>query len=415
MSGNSNIKHTWEIRFHQIAGKIWVLPISRLEGGCHTDFSLVEETFRENFADRGEIGAAVCVYKDGEKVVDLWGGHRDESRTRPWTEDTITLMSSIAKSMAALSIHILVDRGQVSLDEPVARYWPEFARNGKENILLRHTISHQCGVIFSDAAKPGDFFNYPAQVAAIAAQEPAWPAGSQGAYNSINFGFIHGEIVRRVSGKRLRDFIREEITGPLGADYNVGLNKEELARVAPMHPNPENKFWEMGAKPGTLLNRAWRSQPAGVDLLNCRENREGENLSSGGHGKCARHRSRVRDAGQQWRNGRRPPAQARNGGTTFQTPVGGHLRYDRLGLANGPRIHAQHPAQNTDGKQHEGLRVTPAPGGALTFCDREKNMAFGFCTNYQPEGMPPGIRPRSLVAAAFGKAPDWKPETPAEI
>ena len=184
-----------------------------VEGRCHTDFSLMEETFRENFAGRGEIGAAVCVYKDGEKVVDLWGGHRDESRTQPWTEDTITLMSSIAKSIAALSVHILVDRGQVSLDEPVAQYWPEFAQNGKENILLRHTISHQCGVIFSDAAKPGDFFKYPAQVAAIAAQEPAWPPGSKGAYNSINFGFIHGEIVRRVSGKRLRDFIREEDHG----------------------------------------------------------------------------------------------------------------------------------------------------------------------------------------------------------
>ena len=102
----------------------------KVEGRCHTDFSLVEETFRENFAGRGEIGAAVCVYRDGEKVVDLWGGHRDETRTRPWTEDTITLMSSIAKSMAALSIHILVDRGQVSLDEPVARHWPVFARNG---------------------------------------------------------------------------------------------------------------------------------------------------------------------------------------------------------------------------------------------------------------------------------------------
>ena len=152
----------------------------QVEGGCHSDFSSVEETFRENFASRSELGAAVCVYKDGEKIVDLWGGHRDEARTQPWTEHTIVLMSSIAKSMSALSVHMLVDRGQVSLDEPVARYWPEFAQSGKENILLRHTISHQCGVIFCDAAKPGDFFDYPAQVAAIAVQEPAWPAGSQG-------------------------------------------------------------------------------------------------------------------------------------------------------------------------------------------------------------------------------------------
>ena len=97
----------------------------QVEGHCHPDFSMVEEMFRENFASRGEIGAAVCVYKDGEKIVDLWGGHRDEARTQPWTENTITLMSSIAKSMSALSVHILVDRGLVSLDEPVAKYWPK--------------------------------------------------------------------------------------------------------------------------------------------------------------------------------------------------------------------------------------------------------------------------------------------------
>ena len=383
----------------------------KVEGHCHTDFSLVEETFRENFAGRGEIGAAVCVYRDGEKVVDLWGGHRDETRTLPRTEDTITLMSSIAKSMAALSIHILVDRGQVSLDEPVARYWPEFAQNGKENILLRHTISHQCGVIFSDAAKPGDFFNYPAQVAAIAAQEPAWPAGSKGAYNSINFGFIHGEIVRRVSGKRLRDFIREEITGPLGADYNVGLNKEELARVAPMHPNPKNKFWEMGAKPGTLLNRAWRSQPAGVDLLNCRENREGENLSSGGHGNA---RGIARVYAMLANNGEidgvrllQPETVERLSKLQWEGICGMTGSAWRMGLGFMHNTPPRTPmGSNIKAFGHAGS------GGALTFCDRERNMAFGFCTNYQPEGMPPGIRPRSLVAAAFGKAPDWKPETP---
>ena len=385
----------------------------QVEGHCHSDFSAVEEEFRENFASRGEIGSAVCVYRDGEKVVDLWGGHTDEARTQPWSEDTIVLMSSIAKSMSALSVHMLVDRGQVSLDEPVARYWPEFAQNGKENILLRHTISHQCGVIFCDAAKPGDFFNYPAQVAAIAAQEPAWPAGSKGAYNSINFGFIHGEIVRRVSGKRIRDFIREEITGPLGADYNVGLNADELVRVAPMHRNPENKFWEMGEKPGTLLHRAWGSRPIGVDLVNCHENRVGENPSSGGHGNA---RAIARVYAMLANNGEidgvrllRPETVEQLSKVQWEDICGMTRAPRRIGLGF---LHNSPPntpmGSNIKAFGHGGS------GGALAFCDRERNMAFGSCTNFQPSGMPPGIRTRSLVAAAFGKAPDWKPEATAE-
>ena len=385
----------------------------RVEGYCHSDFSAVEEEFRENFASRGEIGSAVCVYRDGEKVVDLWGGHTDEARTQPWSEDTIVLMSSIAKSMSALSVHMLVDRGQVSLDEPVARYWPEFAQNGKENILLRHTISHQCGVIFCDAAKPGDFFDYPAQVAAIAAQEPAWPAGTKGAYNSINFGFIHGEIVRRVSGKRIRDFIREEITGPLGADYNVGLNADELVRVAPMHRNSENKFWEMGEKPGTLLHRAWGSRPIGVDLVNCHENRVGENPSSGGHGNA---RAIARVYAMLANNGEIDGVRLLKPETVEQLS---RVQWEGVcGMTGAPRRIGLGFLHNSPPNTPMGSNIKAfghgGSGGALAFCDRERNMAFGSCTNFQPSGMPPGIRTRSLVAAAFGKAPDWKPEATAE-
>ena len=130
----------------------------KVEGFCDPKYSSVKDEFYENFATRNEIGSAVCIYEGGNKVVDLWGGYRDEDGTQPWTEDTITLMSSIAKSMSALCVHVLVDRGMVSLDSPVSEYWPEFGQAGKENILIRQTISHQCGVIFCDNAKEGDFF-----------------------------------------------------------------------------------------------------------------------------------------------------------------------------------------------------------------------------------------------------------------
>ena len=161
-------------------------------GTCDPAFAAVEETFRENFTRRHEIGAGVCVYKEGEKVVDLWGGHCDEARTRPWEENTIVLMNSVVKSICALAVHVLADQARVNLDAPAAKYWPAFAQNGKEGILVRHVQGHECGAIFSDAAKPGDWFDYPAQCAAIAAQAPAFPAGTKGAYNSINIGFILG-------------------------------------------------------------------------------------------------------------------------------------------------------------------------------------------------------------------------------
>ena len=196
------------------------------------------------------------MYKDGEKVVDLWGGYRDEARTQLWTQDTITLMNSVAKSMCALAVHILTARGEVDIDAAVADYWPEFSQNGKEGILVRHVLGHQCGAIFSDTAKPGDWFDYTAQCAAIARQEPAWPVETKGAYITINIGFILGEIVRYVTGKTIGTFIRDEISSPLGAEYNIGLTKDEVARVAPMHLNPENKFWAQGAEAGSNLNRA---------------------------------------------------------------------------------------------------------------------------------------------------------------
>jgi len=377
-----------------------------IEGVCDPSFSSVKDEFYENFASRNEIGSSVCIYQDGEKVVDLWGGYRDEGGTQPWTEDTITLMSSIAKSMSALCVHMLVDRGLVSLDSPVSNYWPEFGQVGKEKILIRQTISHQCGVIFCDSAKPGDFFNYPAQIAAIELQEPAWAPGTQGGYNSINFGFIHCEIVKRVTGKTVDQFIREEITGPLEAEYNIRLTGKELALVAPMHHNPENKFWEMGEKEGTKLNRAWHSRPRNIDITNAHENRVGLNPSSGGHGNA---RGIARVYAMLANNGEldgvrllKPETVEALSAVQWEgdCAMTGHPRRFGLGfLHNCPPNMPMGPNMKAFG--HAGS------GGALGFCDRENNHSFGFCTNIQPEGQSPGMRCCSLVNAAFGKAPDW--------
>src|SRR5918993_3929800 len=118
-------------------------PIS---GTCDPAFSSVRDEFERNFRERGEVGAAVCVYRGGKPVVDLWGGYKDLDRTVPWEKDTIVIMNSVAKSMCAICMHILIDRGLVDFDAPVARYWPEFGAAGKEGVLVRHVLSHTCGV-----------------------------------------------------------------------------------------------------------------------------------------------------------------------------------------------------------------------------------------------------------------------------
>jgi len=377
-----------------------------IEGFCDPKFSSVKEEFYENFATRNEIGSAVCIYEDGKKMVDLWGGYRDEGGTQPWTEDTITLMSSIAKSMSALCVHVLVDRGLVSLDSPVSDYWPEFGQAGKEEIILRQTISHQCGVIFCDNAKEGDFFRYPAQINAIELQEPAWEPGTRAGYNSINFGFIHCEIVRRVTGKTVDQFIREEITGPLGAEYNIRLTGRELALVAPMHRNLENKFWEMAEKEGSNLNRSWKSRPKNIDLTNAHENRVGLNPSSGGHGNA---RGIARVYAMLANNGEldgvrilKPETVEALSPVQWEGICAMTDRPRRFGLGflhNSPPMLPM--GANMKAFGHAGS------GGAYTFCDRENNRAFGYCTNIQPEGNPPGDRCRSLVIAAFGSTEDW--------
>lgn len=204
-----------------------------------------------NFEHRGEIGSSVCVYKDGEKVVDLWGGYVDRQKQLPWDKDTIVIMNSVSKSMSALCVHMLIDRGVIGFDEPVANYWPEFAQAGKEAVLVRHVLSHTDGVIFSDAAPAGSWFDWNAHVKALEVQEPAWQPGTGGAYNSVNIGFLLGELVRRTTGKSIGKFWREEVTRPLGVDYQIGLQPDEIARVSDMHENPKNGFFQIAGDPTT--------------------------------------------------------------------------------------------------------------------------------------------------------------------
>src|SRR5215216_5146960 len=208
-----------------------------IHGTCASQFAEVRNEFERNFAERGEVGASVHLTVDGETVVDLWGGVADPSSGRPWTEDTLIHVWSCTKGATALCAHILASRGELDLDAPVMRYWPEFGKNGKEGVLVRHLLNHQAGLpAIREPLPPGAFYDWEYMTDALAREEPFWPPGTQHGYHGLTFGYLVGEVVRRVSGRPLGEFFRDEVTGPLGIEFWLGLPEELEPRVAPMIP-----------------------------------------------------------------------------------------------------------------------------------------------------------------------------------
>ncbi|TXS43344.1 class A beta-lactamase-related serine hydrolase [Streptomyces sp. uw30] len=185
--------------------------------------------------DAGDAGGSVAVFVDGEPVVDVWGGFADADRTVPWERDTIVNVWSVTKTMTALCALVLADRGALDPDTPVSRYWPEFAAAGKEKVLVRHLLSHTAGLPDWDG-QAEDLYDWPSATARLAAREPRWEPGTAAGYHSLTQGFLVGEVVRRVSGRSVGEFLAEEVTGPLGADFHIGLAAEHDHRVAPSIP-----------------------------------------------------------------------------------------------------------------------------------------------------------------------------------
>jgi CubicO group peptidase (beta-lactamase class C family) len=215
-----------------------------VRGTCAPEFELVRREFERNFSERGEAGAAVAVTLDGESVVDLWGGTADAETGRPWEGDTTVVVWSCTKGATALCAHILADRGGLGLDDPVAKYWPEFAGRGKDAITVRMMLGHQAGLPAVRAELPaGAFYDWDLMTGALAAEEPFWTPGHQHGYHGLTFGFLVGEVVRRVSGVSLGTFFAREVAGPLGLDFQIGLPEADEARVArviPQMPDPQN-------------------------------------------------------------------------------------------------------------------------------------------------------------------------------
>jgi CubicO group peptidase (beta-lactamase class C family) len=263
-----------------------------IHGECDDRFSRVRETFGEAFESGAEVGAAVSVVVAGNRVVDLWAGHADTARTRPWQRDTLVNVFSTTKGMTALCAHRLVDAGELDLEAPVARYWPEFAAEGKGEVTVRELISHQAGLPAIREQLPGGaLFDWDAMTTALAAEKPWWPPGTNHGYHAITFGWLIGELVRRITGRSLGTYFREEVAEPLGADFYIGFGPELDDRVADLIQGPiaaEGSFMqEILADSQGMTAKAFNNPPLLGDVPMSRAWRAAEIPAANGHASAA--------------------------------------------------------------------------------------------------------------------------------
>lgn len=215
------------------------MALDTVEGFVGDRFAAVRDAFEGNLASGADLGASFCATKDGEVIVDLWGGFADEAKTRPWERDTIVNVYSTTKTMTFISALLLADRGQLDFDAPVAKYWPQFAANGKSAIKVSHLMAHSAGLSgWREPITKEDLYDWEKCVSLLAAQAPLWEPGTASGYHAITQGYLIGEVVRRISGKSMGTFFHDEIAGPLGADFWIGLPASEDGRVADLVPPP---------------------------------------------------------------------------------------------------------------------------------------------------------------------------------
>ncbi|MEU2928588.1 serine hydrolase domain-containing protein [Streptomyces sp. NPDC007251] len=241
-----------------------------VNGTVAEGFEPVREAFAANFAQRGERGAAVAVYRDGRKVADLWAGSRDVDGTAPWEPGTAQIVRSATKGVAAAALLLLHQRGELDLDAPVGAYWPEYKAAGKEHTLVRHLLAHRAGVpVLDRPLTPAEAADPDLGAAAVAAQAPVWEPGTDHGYHAQTYSWLTGELIRRITGRPVGAWIAEEIARPVGADLWLGLPDSEHARVGRVGPveapeaagalktRPKRTVAEAYADPGSLTRRAF--------------------------------------------------------------------------------------------------------------------------------------------------------------
>ena len=260
-------------------------PVVDVQGTCDARFEPVRDVLAEQLGSGNDTGASITVDVDGRTVADLWGGWSDEEQRTPWTENTITNVWSTTKTVTNLAALMLADRGLLDPYAPVAKYWPEFAENGKERIEVRHILSHTSGVSGWEAPFTiEDMYDRDAATRQLATQAPWWEPGTASGYHAQNQGHLVGELVRRLSGKPLKTFIAEEIAGPLGADFQIGAIEADWDRIAPVTPPPPLPFDLASLDPDSPVYKTFTGPVADAAAANTPAWRRAELGALNGHG-----------------------------------------------------------------------------------------------------------------------------------
>lgn len=372
--------------------------MTEIHGECHPAFGAVRELFAGNFAEGLELGASVAVTHHGETVVDLWAGDADTAG-RPWERDTIVNVWSTTKTMAAICMLMLADRGEIDIDAPVATYWPEFAANGKEGVTVGHVLGHTSGLSgWEPALAPEDLYDWDKVCSVLAAQAPWWTPGDFSAYHALTQGFLEGEILRRVTGRSIGTFFRDEVAEPLGADFHIGLPESEDPRVGEITP-PSTGMEEAGISPDSLAERTLLSCRLTGAEPNSRAWRAAEIPAAGGTGN-ARSVARVHSA-------------LANGGTvdgvTLLSPEG----VDRIFVEqchDVDRVLGMKIRLGTGfGLMNEFIPLSTNPrscfwggwGGSIALIDVDAQLSVAYTMNRMADALVGDLRGATLVLAAY--------------
>jgi CubicO group peptidase (beta-lactamase class C family) len=379
-----------------------------IEGTCDPKFSRVKDAFAENFEKRNEVGAAAAVVLDGKPVVDLWAGHADREKTRPWTRDTLANVYSTTKGVTAICAHRLADKGLLDIDAPVAKYWPEFAQAGKSKIPVRYLLSHKAGL--AAVRKPLDedaLFKWEKMTTALAEQEPWWEPGTKHGYHALTFGYLVGEVIRRISGKTPGTYLREEIAGPLGLDLHIGLDAKHDARTAdmiampPPAPGEPNLFAEIMKNPESVTFKAFMNPPGGMrpGLVNTREWRAAEIPAANGHTTA---RSLAKLYGVLARGGEQDGVRVMSKAQVAQCSLEQSNGPDELLIINtrfSLGFMMSHPGASL-GPNAKSFGH-PGAGGSLGYADPEAKIGFGYTMNKMHASLLIDPRATALIEAVY--------------
>ena len=364
-----------------------------VHGHCESAFEPLRGALSDILAAGSEIGAALAVYVDTHAVVDLWAGHTDAARARPWERDTIVNLYSVGKAVTAICALRLVDSGALDLDAPISRYWPEFSQAGKAQMPVRFLLTHQAGLpAVARPLPPGAVLRWEIMTDALAAQAPWWPPGAGHGYHVNTQGFLLGEVVRRITGKTLGSYLRDEIAGPAGIEFFVGLPPELDGRCADMVPPPPSPEGDelrrqLSVDPASLSGlalmrvHAYRNPPeiSGTGIINTRRWRAAEVPSTNGHGN-ARGVARLYSA-------------LAGDGELDGVHI---LSREIIAMAIAEQVYAEDMVLQRPTRFGLGFQLTmaerrlgPSPrafghfgaGGSLGFADPDARLAFGYAMN----------------------------------